>query len=138
MTQEKRNWLGPYLGNGNLVHQVVQQAKLVYQLMLDPRVPLLAKLIPVAGLAYLISPIDLIADIIPVLGQADDVAVVLFSFRLFMEFAPPDVVHEHLKRLAGTVTPPAADDWRVVDDPGAPPPASGSVVEGTTVDKQDQ
>jgi uncharacterized membrane protein YkvA (DUF1232 family) len=45
----------------------------VYQLVLtDPRTPWLPKVILSIAIAYLLSPIDLIPDFIPVLGQLDD------------------------------------------------------------------
>ena len=127
MAEEKKNWLGPYIPEGSWIREIIQQAKLAYYLMLDPRVHPLAKLIPIAGLVYVISPIDLIADVIPGLGQADDIAVIMFAIRLFMEFAPPHVVHEHLKRLAQKV----GGNWDVVNNPPPPPANEGDVVEGT-------
>ena len=45
MAEEKKNWLGPYIPQGNILREVVQQIKLLYNLMLDRRVNLLAKLI---------------------------------------------------------------------------------------------
>src|SRR3989338_10518151 len=111
MTEEKHNWLGPYIPQGSWVREVVQQIKLTMALMMDSRVHPLLKLLPVGVLAYLISPVDLIMGV-PGLSAVDDVTVVLLGLRFFHEMAPPEVVHEHLKRLAGTVTPPpAAGDW---------------------------
>lgn len=42
----------------------------------DPRVPKRAKWLAAAAIAYLASPIDLIPDFIPVLGQLDDLVIV--------------------------------------------------------------
>ena len=36
--EEKHNWLGPYMPEGNLFREVIQQIKLAYNLILDPRV----------------------------------------------------------------------------------------------------
>jgi uncharacterized membrane protein YkvA (DUF1232 family) len=94
MADEKKNWLGPYIPEGNILREVVQQIKLVYHLMLDSRVHPLAKLIPIAAVLYVFSPVDLIPDVLPVLGQMDDAAIVMLGLRAFFEVAPPDVVRE--------------------------------------------
>ena len=126
--EEKHNWLGPYMPEGNLFREVIQQIKLAYNLILDPRVHPLTKLIPVAAVAYLVLPTDLIPDIIPILGQADDVMVLMLGLRLFFEFSPNAVVEEHLKKLVAHVK----GNWSVVDGtpaPGAPPAENGEVVD---------
>ncbi len=71
--------------------------RLVYRLMMDRRVPLRVKLILPAALAYLISPFDLIHDIVPILGRIDDVLVLILSLAFFLGTAPRDVVMEHLR-----------------------------------------
>ena len=122
---QKHNWLGPYVPQGNFFRDVVQQFKLAYNLLLDPRVHPLTKLIPLAAVGYLLLPTDVSPDFVPVLGQLDDLAVVMFGIRMFFEFSPPEVVQEHLKRLAQRLR----GDWKVVDD--APPAgeAAAEVVE---------
>lgn len=72
--------------------------RLVFRLMMDNRVPFWLKLILPAALLYLISPIDLIRDMVPVLGFADDAIVILGSLALFLGMAPRDIVLEHLGR----------------------------------------
>ena len=42
------------------------------------------------GAAYLASPIDLVPGIIPVAGQLDDAAAVLFSLQIALAGLPPD------------------------------------------------
>lgn len=125
--QEKRNWLGPYIPQGNVVSEVFQQIKLVYNLMLDGRVPALTKLIPVAAVAYLVLPIEP-TDILPILGQLDDVALLMLGTRLFLELAPAEVVREHLRRIAETA------HWTVTDNPPPAvdkPQADDDVVDGS-------
>ncbi len=109
--ETKHNWLGPYIPDGSFLRQVVQQIKLAYYLMLDPRVHPLTKLIPVVAAGYLLLPTDVVPDVIPVLGQLDDAVVLMLGLRLFFEFAPPAVVQEHLQRLVQRVQ----GDWSVVD-----------------------
>jgi len=129
MAEEKKNWLGPYIPQGSFLRELIQQGKLAYNLMLDPRVPALAKLIPIGALAYLFFPLDISPDVVPLLGQLDDVGILLLGFRMFFEVSPPEVVREHLKRLARTVR----GDWDVTNTPSPPPPAppdEGDVVDG--------
>lgn len=42
----------------------------------DPHVPKISKWLLVAAIAYLLSPIDIIPDFIPILGQLDDLVLV--------------------------------------------------------------
>lgn len=121
MAEEKKNWLGPYMPEGNVLREIVQQVKLVYHLMLDPRVHPLAKLIPIAAVAYVFLPVDLVPDVIPVLGQMDDAAIVMLGMRMFFEVVPPDVVREYLKRFARPVT---TNEWKVVVDQSESAPAA--------------
>jgi uncharacterized membrane protein YkvA (DUF1232 family) len=68
-------------------------------------------------LAYLASPIDLIPDVIPVLGYADDAIVVVLVLRSTVRRAGLDAVRAHwpgtadgfaaLCRLTGLPVPPA-------------------------------
>ncbi len=100
--------------------QVARTFQLVWRLINDPRVPVLPKLIVPAVVIYVVSPIDLIPDPIPVLGQMDDIGVIFFGIRFFIEMCPPDVVMEHRRALEGN--PSGAGDeyvdatYRVVDD----------------------
>lgn len=66
--------------------------QVVGKLFFDPQVPVLYKLIPVAALIYLISPIDVIPDVLIGPGQLDDAAVVLFALSLFLRLVPQERV----------------------------------------------
>ena len=66
-----------------------------WRLLRDPRVPLATKLVPVASLLYLLWPIDVLADAWPVIGQLDDLGVLLLGLRLFLRLAPAHVVAAH-------------------------------------------
>lgn len=50
--------------------------------LFDPKVPLIRKFLIAGALAYLISPLDIVPDLLPVLGWLDDaaVAVALWAF----------------------------------------------------------
>lgn len=95
--------------------EIVRQARLVLRLLKDGRVPLWPKLIIPGIIAYIISPIDLLADPIIGLGEVDDVAVLLIGLKLFVELCPADIVREHLDALSSVVT----GTYRVVkEEPG--------------------
>ena len=81
------------------VRKLPTYARLVWDLARDPRVPLSQKAV-LGGIAvYLASPIDLIPDFIPVIGQMDDLAVLILGLDWFIRNAPPDVVAEHMARI---------------------------------------
>ena len=64
-----------------LLRVIPDVLRLVRRLLGDPAVPLRVKVALVALLAWLISPIDLIPEFIPVLGPLDDVVVAVLVLR---------------------------------------------------------
>ena len=60
----------------------------------DPRVPWPAKALAGAVAAYALSPIDLIPDFIPVLGQLDDLLIVPAGLWLVIRMIPPPLFAE--------------------------------------------
>jgi uncharacterized membrane protein YkvA (DUF1232 family) len=54
----------------------------------DSEVPKRIKLLILAALGYAISPVDLIPDPIPVIGQIDDLAVLLLVLELIAKYIP--------------------------------------------------
>lgn len=76
-----------------------QQAKLVVQLILDPKVPIYLKALPFAALAYLIFPVDFLPDFVPGLGQLDDLTILLLGAKVFIELAPKDIVAQYIDRM---------------------------------------
>ena len=68
---------------------------LVRRLMGDARVPRRARLALGLLLLYVVSPIDLVPDFIPVAGQLDDVLVVAFVLRRFLRSGGEPLVREH-------------------------------------------
>jgi uncharacterized membrane protein YkvA (DUF1232 family) len=65
----------------------------VYQLVItDPRTPWLPKVILGFAVAYLLSPIDLIPDFIPVLGHLDDLILIPALVWLALKTVPKEVI----------------------------------------------
>ena len=92
-----------------LIRKLPTYGRLVWSLARDERVPMRQKLLLGGIAAYLASPIDLIPDFIPVIGQLDDLAVLIFGLDLFIKGAPKDVVDEHIARIA-------RDDDQLLED----------------------
>jgi uncharacterized membrane protein YkvA (DUF1232 family) len=87
------------------------RVRLILRLLGDGRVSAWLKIIPVVGLLYLVSPLDLIPDIaLPVIGELDDAAVLWLSNYLFVELCPPAIVQEHVAALTGRRGPAPTDD----------------------------
>lgn len=70
-------------------------AKLVARLLKDPRVPRRAKITLGLAAAYVASPIDLIPEVIPVIGWADDVLILMFAIDSLIDRAGDEIVEEH-------------------------------------------
>ena len=54
--------------------------RLYHMALGDKRTPMLAKLLPLATILYLLWPMDILPDAIPVFGQLDDVGVLVMLF----------------------------------------------------------
>ena len=80
--------------------------------VVDPLLPTGERIRLWLGLGYLLLPIDLVPDFVPVLGYADDAVVVALVLRAVMRRAGPDAVERHwpgtpaglaaVRRLAGS------------------------------------
>ena len=113
MSQERRS-----VSNGGVgaVTQFMRTVRLVWRLLLDSRVPVLPKLIVLAAVIYVLSPIDLIPDVILGLGQLDDITILLFAVGLFLELCPRAVVQEHRQAIAADAgAEPRRDEGDIVD-----------------------
>ena len=80
----------------------------------DPRTPWYAKVMVAAVVGYAASPIDLIPDFIPVLGQLDDLLLVPLGIALAIRMIPREVMVEKRRvaaqRFAGGPPSPASAD----------------------------
>jgi uncharacterized membrane protein YkvA (DUF1232 family) len=86
----------------SLIGRIVDQFRLTWRLLTDPRVPLSLKvLIPALAALYTFSPIDIIPDFLLGLGQLDDLGIILAALALFARLAPKAVVEEHRAAMAG-------------------------------------
>ncbi len=96
----------PFAGADQLLEpNVMDQIRLGWRLLRDPRVPWIKNAIPAFAALYLISPIDVIPDFLLGLGQVDDlgilIAMTIATIRWLPRLAPRAVVDEHLADIHG-------------------------------------
>jgi len=98
MTDNKRKLIAN--PQGGLMKSFVKQLKLIGRLMGDSRVSVFVKILPIAALGYLISPVDLAPGVVfPVIGALDDAAILWIGSTLFVQLCPDNVVKEHMDEL---------------------------------------
>jgi uncharacterized membrane protein YkvA (DUF1232 family) len=68
----------------------------------DRRTPWYAKTLIGLVLAYVVSPVDLIPDFIPVFGYLDDLLVVSGGIALTLKLIPADVLSDARKKSTQT------------------------------------
>jgi uncharacterized membrane protein YkvA (DUF1232 family) len=72
--------------------RVKQDAVMLWFARSHPRTPLLPKLLSIATAAYVLSPIDLIPDFIPVIGYLDDWIIVPIMIWVVVRLLPDEVI----------------------------------------------
>jgi uncharacterized membrane protein YkvA (DUF1232 family) len=63
---------------------------LAWAILRDVRTPALAKWVTIAAIVYVISPIDVVTDFIPILGWIDDGIVAMLLLKLAQRLLPAD------------------------------------------------
>jgi uncharacterized membrane protein YkvA (DUF1232 family) len=80
----------------------------------DPRVPWYAKAVAGMVAAYALSPIDLMPDFIPVLGNLDDLIIVPIGIVLAVKLVPYELMAEFHTEAAQRVKPVSNAGFGVV------------------------
>ena len=84
--------------------------RIAWRLLWDGHVPLSTKIIPMLVGLYILSPIDILPDVIPGLGQVDDVALFLLGVQAFIAMSPKDLVARIRAEINGD---PPSGGWTV-------------------------
>jgi uncharacterized membrane protein YkvA (DUF1232 family) len=83
-----------------------KEIMMVWAMLRNPAAPALSKLVVLLAAVYIISPVDLIPDVIPILGWLDDGVVTMLLFQLAFKLLPKEM-YESLKaqfeKKGGTV-----------------------------------
>ncbi|HQA07283.1 MAG TPA: DUF1232 domain-containing protein [Syntrophomonadaceae bacterium] len=88
---------------GQLAEKVLQEAlllipnflKLLYRLLKDQSVSTADKALLAATVAYVLSPLDFIPDMVPFLGQVDDMLLVALVLKRLMDSVSHDVLEQY-------------------------------------------
>ena len=89
-------------------HALKRDTLTLYLAVRDPRTPWYARLLAGVVVAYLLSPIDLIPDFIPVLGYLDDLLLVPIGIALVLRLVPADVLAECRLKASAEVDRPSS------------------------------
>ena len=68
---------------------------LVWRVLKDRRISTWQKVAAGAAVAYVVSPLDVIPDVLPGLGQLDDLFVIRQALKLLADAAGTEVLREH-------------------------------------------
>lgn len=86
--RNERTWL-------ELATFLVDVGRLLWAVARDRRVPWAAKAVAAGTVVYVVSPIDLIPDFVPGLGQLDDLFLIARALRFLANSAGYDILRGH-------------------------------------------
>jgi uncharacterized membrane protein YkvA (DUF1232 family) len=110
------NWIGhPAVLRAGGVWMVLRQGWLALRLLRDERVPTALKLMMPAALLYAVSPVDVMPDLLPLVGQVDDLGLLVLAVLAFIKLCPADLVAEHQAAMDGRPQPSQARQSAPVD-----------------------
>jgi len=77
--------------------RLISSIRLIWKLLTDSRVPFWIRIALPLALIYVISPIDILPDFIPVMGRVDDIIAIVAGIMILLKLAPKKVVNQHKK-----------------------------------------
>ncbi len=90
---------------GRLFTMFRKELLLAWSLLRDPRAPAAAKIATLLAVAYVVSPIDLVSDFIPVLGWLDDGLIGWLLLQLAFRLLPPELMAVLRAKVAARAAP---------------------------------
>ena len=86
--------------------QVIYYVLLLYYVLKDENTPAQQKMIIIGALGYFILPVDLVPDLIPVAGYADDAAALIACLKTVADNVTPEIkkkASDKVRELFGSV-----------------------------------
>lgn len=99
VTENRATDLGPF----GWLMVVPRLIMLAIRLLMDSRVPGATKAALAGGMLYIVSPIDLVPDFIPVVGQLEDAVLAMLLVDMMVNSVDPRVVAEHWRGNSATL-----------------------------------
>ena len=78
---------------------IAKPALEAFEMILDPYTPPQARVSLIAALTYLIMPIDLMPDFIPVAGFSDDLVALTAVISLWSQYITPEIRNRARRKL---------------------------------------
>jgi len=76
------------------IRRFFQELCVIRRVLRHPQVPWYAKAVAGSAVLYIVSPIQIIPNFIPIIGQMDDVLVVGLCMKFLRKCVPPDALEE--------------------------------------------
>ena len=77
------------------ISRLLKETYVFYLAMKDPKLPVYTRVILSLIVGYAFSPIDIIPDVIPILGQLDDLVILLIATSIAKKLVPKDILEKH-------------------------------------------
>ena len=91
----------------DLLLHLPQVLRLYWRLLRDRRVSVWPKAMLLGALVYVALPVDLLPDVLPLVGQIDDLVILVVAARWFVLWCPPEIVQEHVRTISRGPSPAA-------------------------------
>ena len=106
--------------------ELLKSFRLAWRLLRDRRVPFVAKLIPLVVVVYVLSPFDLVPDVLLGLGQLDDLTLLILGTQVFIAVCPSAVVQSHRDEIDGV----SRRGWTTTGEHSNTSSASQEIIDG--------
>lgn len=85
-----------------MLQRLARHARVWWSLFGDKRTPFMTKALPWAALVYVLLPIDLVPDFLPLIGEIDDIGMVILLASIALRLIPKSLWNEHSKNIDRT------------------------------------
>ncbi|MBF2097222.1 MAG: DUF1232 domain-containing protein [Gloeomargaritaceae cyanobacterium C42_A2020_066] len=96
-----------------VLRHLIKQTHTLVLIYRHPQTPWYIKVLAAGVVAYALSPLDLIPDVIPIIGHLDDLLIVPLGIWLVMRLTPSDLWAECRQRAEREPHPTVPRSWVV-------------------------